>query len=282
MDPQLINPPTRQGSGAPRQRELTVWQSRSIWILIAIVVGYTVIVIRLSVYGPSMPDAQFAGTPVEIDQRVDQCIKNVLQAISKDHPELWLYRDVSNDCVLTIYNVDSLVDFDIRREKLLRKELDERVLLWMVVAVTMSGVAFAGLQIWLSYNLAISGLGDFGEATEMTLKKGDLALRSSVTGLFILAFSLAFFVSYVKWIYTDQEVVIAHPENVPLPSGHIEGTGSITPSATGQPPVIGGQPTDDNPRAPTSAPAVKPGMIAPEHGIGQKPPSPTGASRSKH
>jgi len=99
-----------------------------------------------------------------------------------------------------------LHDFKIRREKFIRQELDERVTLWMVVAITMSGVVMSGLQLLLSYRLALSGRDEFDKDIEISIQKDRIALKSSVVGLVILVISLAFFVVYVKWIYTITEV----------------------------------------------------------------------------
>jgi hypothetical protein len=177
----------------------------------------------------------------------------VLELLGETHPQMYYYKDVWNICIHEIYSADSLVDFDIRREKLLRQELDERVLLWMVVIVTMSGVVLAAWQLYISYRLAllarVAGPTDatqvsasaetlMSPASELTFDQGHLALRSSVTGLFILAFSLAFFVIYVKWIYPTQEVAFAGPDVSQVPTGRIVGTGQLEPTAPSPAPGV--------------------------------------------
>jgi hypothetical protein len=107
---------------------------------------------------------------------------------------------VSDSCYTQLFNLDYLLDFDIRREKFTRQELDERVILCMVVAITFSGVALAGLQLFASFRSASVGKGDLSQANEFSAERGRLSLRSSVTGLMILVGSLLFFIVYVKWI----------------------------------------------------------------------------------
>jgi hypothetical protein len=145
-----------------------------------------------------------------------------------------------------------LKDFDIRREKLLRQELDERVILWMVVGITISGVILAGLQLLASYRLAATNHGSLPEAGQLSIETGKLSIKSSITGLLILALSLAFFVVYVKWVYAIQELNMEKPTNLTnsTPSGKISGYGSL-----GAPPSLPRTPDNmDKPSSSTNNP----------------------------
>ena len=79
------------------------------------------------------------------------------------------------------------------------------VLLFMVVAITLSGVGLAGLQLLASYKLAILGRGELVGGGELTYSRDSVSFRSSVVGLMILAISFAFFMVYVVWVYTITE-----------------------------------------------------------------------------
>jgi len=120
-------------------------------------------------------------------------------------------------CGTEQFNGLDLEDFRVRREKFTRQELDERVTLALVVGITISGVAMAALQLFMSYKLAQSGHADLAKDIELSIQKDRIAFKSSVIGLAILVISLAFFVVYVKWIYSIQEVPVASPVGRELP-----------------------------------------------------------------
>ena len=122
----------------------------------------------------------------------------------------------------------------------------------MVVAITVSGVVMSGLQLFMSYPLALSGHAAFDKDMEISIQKDRIALRSSMVGLAILVISLAFFVVYVKWIYTMTEVPVEAPQTtqaagrqLPLsgalrpaqPAGHPAASAAQGAPATAAPPV---------------------------------------------
>jgi hypothetical protein len=245
------------------ERRLIQVPKLAAWAFVIAIATAGTLLFRLYVHGPLDTDSPHAAMTAELDRRMHTCVTETLGMVGQDHPQLWLYKDVWNVCVYAIYGVDSLIDFDIRRDKLLRQELDERVLLWMVVSVTISGVILAGLQLLASYKLATLGQGDLAQTSQLTIEKGNLALKSSVTGLFILAFSLAFFVVYVKWIYQTQEVTIARPDVRPVSSGVISGKGEL----------------DATPEEPSGASA--PGALTPGPSAQQQPSSPSTPDQRK-
>jgi hypothetical protein len=165
----------------------------------------------------------------------------VVQSIRHDYQS---YNQVWTTCANQVYFLDVMEDFDIRREKLLRQELDERVILWMVVAITVSGVALAGLQLLASYRLASTGTAKLADVSSLTVEAGaeanKISIQSSVTGLLILVVSLAFFIVYVKWIYMITEVPIEKPQSLAgetAPPGKVIGYGGLGPSAAPEHPV---------------------------------------------
>jgi sterol desaturase/sphingolipid hydroxylase (fatty acid hydroxylase superfamily) len=75
------------------------------------------------------------------------------------------------------------------------------VIMWMVVAITLSGVILAGIQLWATYRLAQAGKGTIADGGEVMIEQNRLVVRSSVVGVVILALSFAFFAVYVLFVY---------------------------------------------------------------------------------
>ena len=120
-----------------------------------------------------------------------------------------------------------LTDYSIRRSKFLNQEFDERVNLFLVVSITISGVILAGIQLVMSYKLASDGKYQFDKDQELLIEQNKLSFKTSVTGCIILLISLAFFFIYVKFIYKFDEVKVEIPY-VPQPTSqpaevHLQG-----------------------------------------------------------
>lgn len=163
-------------------------------------------------------------------EALQACTSDTIKTLRLSLPDFQSYQQIWVLCGNEIYNLDFLEDFDIRREKLLRQELDERVILWMVVGITISGVILAGIQLLASYKLAATTHGSsLPESGQISIESGKLSIKSSVTGLLILAISLAFFVVYVKWVYMIQEVYMEKPSSLTnsMPSNKISANGSV-------------------------------------------------------
>jgi hypothetical protein len=129
-----------------------------------------------------------------------------------------VYERIWRICGNQLFNSLYLTDFSIRKQKFLHQELDERVNLWLVVTITLSGVVLAGVQLFLSYRLATQGIGEFAKDSELAIQSRRISLRSSITGAIILCLSFAFFMVYVLWIYSIREVPVGRPENLQAPS----------------------------------------------------------------
>jgi hypothetical protein len=115
-------------------------------------------------------------------------------------PSVALVKDVQSLCYDQIYGQGLLNDFQLRRLAFVEQAYSERVILWMVVLITLSGVLLAGLQVLASYKLAAAGRGQM-ESSEINLARDKLSLKSSITGLFILIISFAFFYVFVFEVY---------------------------------------------------------------------------------
>jgi hypothetical protein len=115
-------------------------------------------------------------------------------------------------CYTEVNEEDMLVDYSIRKSAYLNQQKQTTVLLWMVVAITLSGVILAGVQLIAGYRLASAGKAAFDAGGTIDIEKGKLSLKSSVTGLVILAISLVFFFVFVKEVYLIREQgVVGHP-----------------------------------------------------------------------
>jgi hypothetical protein len=108
-------------------------------------------------------------------------------------------------CYDRLYSQGLLNDFQTRRAKFAIQQSSDLVILWMVVSLTLSGVILAGLQLGAAYRLARAGQ-VFAAEGEFALEQGKVVFRSSVTGLFILLFSFAFFYVYILEVYTIHEI----------------------------------------------------------------------------
>ncbi len=144
-------------------------------------------------------------------------------------------------CYAKIHNQGLLNDFMLRRHSFQTQHFADVVLLWMVVFITLSGIALAALQLLGSFRLA-SAFGPEGAGLavnqSLTIENGKIALRSSVTGLFILLISLGFFYLYIAFVYkiqivddrsTSVQTAYSKPTQTEAPSGDY---GSITSHTT--------------------------------------------------
>jgi hypothetical protein len=181
------------------------------------------------------PSVDISGHP----EIMYDCIQHVLTTTAPNNIKIGSYQTIWRLCGNQIYNNLMLDDFIIRREKFSRQELDERVNLWLVVAITISGVLMSALQLFMSYRLAQNGRTVFAKDSELAIEAGKVSLKSSITGLLILTISLAFFMIYVIYIYSIREVSISRPENLQTPVEREEppdiGPKSTLPSSTDSP-----------------------------------------------
>jgi hypothetical protein len=114
---------------------------------------------------------------------------------------------ISSYCYDVNYAERLLGDFSIRRLKLLRQDIADQVILWMVVLITISGVMLAALQLLISYRFASDGKRFGPEETRLDVDvSGKVALKSSITGLVILLISFGFFFLFVKDVYQIKEI----------------------------------------------------------------------------
>jgi lysylphosphatidylglycerol synthetase-like protein (DUF2156 family) len=101
----------------------------------------------------------------------------------------------------------------VRRDNFVFQRAENIALLVMVISITISGVALAGLQLFASYKLASSGKGNLADGGEATFKSDSIIVKSSVVGVVILAISFAFFIVFVVDVYTLKDTGDPGPAN---------------------------------------------------------------------
>lgn len=140
------------------------------------------------------------------NQRIDYCVKDRLKIIHGQNVSIDSITSIQQICSRLWYDELMLDDFTIRRIKFIEQSRDGHVLLWVVVVITLSGVALAALQLAASFQLALSNKNSGISESEITIEEGKLSLKSSIVGLFILLISLGFFTIFVKNVYTIKEI----------------------------------------------------------------------------
>lgn len=165
----------------------------------------------------------------------ERCWKDQLTPVPVKDQTPDLVDRVSSVCYNHAYRALLLDDFRIRRTAYVQQQFQGNVMLWMVVAITLSGVALAGLQLLAASRLAATGHASLASDGVLSLERGKISLRSSVTGLLILVVSLAFFGIFVNWVYQLSE---NKPERAPQPAVQraqqmLQGIGGVGPPPAG-------------------------------------------------
>jgi hypothetical protein len=160
-----------------------------------------------------------------------QCVGDTLGLFGqKIPPTSESLRDVRDYCYALIRDQGLLSDFAIRQLNFFQQYRANGVLMWMVVAVTISGVLLAGVQLWASYQLAVAKRAELSaDSGELILKRDRLVLRSSITGLFILLISFGFFLVFVSYVYRFETT--ADRDNAIWPRGPTLPMGGLGPPA---------------------------------------------------
>ena len=153
-------------------------------------------------------------------QRVLACQDRALHRLpraTQDAATVDLLEHVSEYCYDDQRRIDQVSESSIRRGLYIHQRYENNVILFMVVLITLSGAALAGVQLLTSYNLAATGhLGGVG-ATDLCLEQGRLSIKSSVTGLVVLALSLALFGIYIVKVYS----IVPSPDAKDLPASQV-------------------------------------------------------------
>jgi hypothetical protein len=163
--------------------------------------------------------------------KTQSCRSASIGLIKPERIDIGFLNQLTSFCYDQVRGDDLLQDFSVRKLDYMQQALDTKVILWMVVAITISGVLLASLQLLAAYRLAMLGKADFvqGDCSQIKIDPTSISLKSSVTGLLILAISLAFFIVYVKWVYPIE----LYPDPEASASNNVGATTSLLPGPVG-------------------------------------------------
>jgi hypothetical protein len=203
------------------------WKSKAAIIWTFLMSSIVLLIILAAALWPSTSIMRSAA--INGAERIASCNRDTLNLIGPEKVDIDLLEKISNYCYLRVRNEQILDDFPIRHATFVRQQFDSRVLLWMVVTITFSGVVLAALQLLAAYRLAVAGrAGDqLSQQQELTLEQNKISLKSSVTGLLILVTSLAFFIIYVSWVFTIREIPLGRDQKVSGPQNLLPGVGGL-------------------------------------------------------
>lgn len=162
---------------------------------------------------------------------VVSCLKEHRASFSDQNGIIDLQK-ATDYCAYQIQLQNKFNEFNIRRIRFLTQNNSDPILLWFVIAITASGIALAALQLAASYQLA-RHKGEFSaQDAELQLSQDKIVLKSSVTGLFILVMSFAFFIIFILYVYKIDEVNV-DPKR---PSQLRRVIDDLAPGGIGEPP----------------------------------------------
>jgi hypothetical protein len=141
-----------------------------------------------------------------VDLRATTCWKQTLQLLPDAPRTVGEIGNISSLCYQERGNEINLENDLIKRQAFLEQHFVGRVMLWLVVAITISGVVLAALQLLAGYRLAAAGRGMDTSESSLNLEMGKVSVKSSITGLLILVVSFAFFLVFVDRVYTIHEI----------------------------------------------------------------------------
>jgi hypothetical protein len=160
------------------------------------------------------PPAVSAPSPTE---SLYTCIGSTIKALGKVNFDFNGYNQIWELCGQQLQALDSLRDYDVRKEKFEKQESEETIILFMVVIITLSGICLAAFQLWAAYKMTTAGIGEeFSKESSIAMEYNKISVKSSTTGLLILVVSLAFFFIYVRWVYAIQEFKATAPNDFNL------------------------------------------------------------------
>ena len=110
---------------------------------------------------------------------IASCIKSYVAERAKESPEINNLYQINGFCYSSIGSQLLIDEEIIRKDNFVFQRQENVILLFMVVAITLSGVALAGLQLWASYKLAVAHGAELGGGNEPCLPTRREALVSN-------------------------------------------------------------------------------------------------------
>jgi hypothetical protein len=172
-----------------------------------------------------------------------KCRQDLIAEVHPKAIDVALADQISNHCITEIYGAKDLEDFSVRRAAFVEQYAEGHFVIWLVVAITISGIALAAIQLAAAYNLSVMTGKALEAGATITAEPQKITFTSSVSGLAILVISFAFFFSYIKFVYPVEatDVVKNHdPKTIPVPASPPPGSpsppiGVMTPNLTATP-----------------------------------------------
>jgi len=180
----------------------TIWAKYGIVGLTLFFVGFVVSSILLT---PSYERFDF----LYDDFRLETCIGAYAGSQTVVIPDLGA---ATAACYDHLHAQGLLNEFQIRRVNFQVQHIADQMLMWMVIGLTISGVALAGVQIIGANRVYVASGGAAAlPDSEISIEAGKVYVKSAVTGLVILMISFAFFFVYVAEVYTIKDPPGADP-----------------------------------------------------------------------
>gem|GEM_PF-4361476 len=166
---------------------------------------------------------------------VANCVEHYYSAYHFTKPDVGALYQVEQYCYNSEVAGIVVEEEETRKDNFNFQRSENVALLVMVICITLSGVALAGLQLLASFKLASQGRSDFTAVGEVSLRPDAVVVKSSVVGVVILAISFAFFMVFVIDVYTLRDDAASKPQAVQMPPS----SGYLGPSqAPSQAPVV--------------------------------------------
>ncbi|MGD0722789.1 MAG: hypothetical protein ABR970_17270 [Roseiarcus sp.] len=182
-------------------------------------------------------------------ENVTACVDRYAAQWKVEHSNMGELSWISTFCYNTTGSQLLIDEESIRRDNFIFQRHENAVLLMMVVAITLSGVGLAGLQLLASYKLAVMGKGDLAGGAELSYSKDNMSFKSSVVGLAILAVSFGFFLVFVVDVYELKEGDSTSHPGMPRGTG-LQVSDFVPNGATGVGRTDAAQPTAPDPAPP--------------------------------
>lgn len=170
-----------------------------VWFAISVVV---LLIVALLAHIDAHRRVAVDWPPPRLD--MSQCVKWLRETIptKAEAPSTTEIDARMQACSKHLHSQGVLDDFQIRRSKMYQQNYTDTVVLWMVVFITVAGIALAAVQLLISYRLASATGTTMSEmGGELIVEQGKVSLKSSLAGMLILASSFGFFWLFVVHVY---------------------------------------------------------------------------------
>jgi len=168
--------------------------------IVATVIGLATLAAILAVVGHQ---SSRPSRPTTSDHKeITSCIEQYATRIQPQSMDWQVLSSASGFCSYVIQARFAAEEQTIIDDNFVFQRYENQILMFLVIAITISGVVLAALQLLASYRLASAGRGSLAEGGEVSLKRDSVVVNSSVVGVVILAVSFAFFLVFILYVYT--------------------------------------------------------------------------------